>query len=56
VPRLGVFKWRKFILGLAKIGQLIQIDMGTREKKRTRHGYLKHPAFFVFRKDSGLEM
>jgi hypothetical protein len=29
---LGVFKWLKFKLGLAKIGQVIQIEMGTQEK------------------------
>jgi hypothetical protein len=54
VPRLGVFKWSKFILGLAKIGQLIQIEMGTQEK-RTQYDDLKPLTLFVFGKDSGLE-
>jgi hypothetical protein len=54
VPRLGVFKWLKFKLGLAKIGQLIQIEIGTQEKNTRMMA--KSPTFFVFRKDSGLEV
>jgi len=55
VPRLGVFKWRKFILGLARIGQLIQTEKGTQEQTHVswRSGT---PTFFVFREDSELEM
>jgi hypothetical protein len=51
---LGVFKWRKFKLGSAKIGMLIQIEMGTQEKN-TRI-MAKTPTFFVFWKYSGLEV
>ena len=42
MQHLGVFKWRKFISGLAKIGQLIQTEMGT------HHGDLKPPHVFSF--------
>lgn len=55
MPRLDVFKWRKFILGLSKIGQLIQIEMGTQEQTHTAWRS-ETPTLFAFRKDSGLEV